>query len=62
MVVSEHPKVFEGKRRLTVTDVLDSEEKSDYGSIDNGGADLDEEDDSGLEEAGVRTGVTKSGT
>ena len=38
MVVSEHPEVIEGRQRLIETYVLDSEEASDYGSIDNDGA------------------------
>ena len=42
---------------MIATDVLDSEEASEYGSIDNYVADSYEEDDSGLVEAGVRTGV-----
>ena len=47
MVASEHPEVIERRRRLIATDVLDSEEASEYGSIDNYGADSYEEDDSG---------------
>ena len=60
MVTNEHPDVIEGIWWLISTDVLDSEEADDYGSIDNDGAALDEEDESGLGEAGVRTGATKS--
>ena len=41
-------------------DVLDSEESAEGGSIDNDGADSYEEDESGLGEADVRTGVTQS--
>ena len=44
------------------TDVLGSEEADEDGSIDNDGADLDEDDESGSGEADVRTGVTQSGT
>ena len=62
MVASEHPEVIEGERWLIATYVLDSEETTEDGSIDNDGADLDEEDDSGLGEVGLITGVTKSGT
>ena len=62
MVVSEHPKVIEGRWRFIEPNVLDSEEAAEDSSIDNDGADLDEEDESGLGEAGVRTGVTQSGT
>ena len=47
--------------RFVATDILDSEEAYGGGSIDNDGAALDEEDESGLVEAGVRTGVTQSG-
>ena len=43
MVVSEHPEVIEGRRRLISTDVLDSEEAYEDGSIDNDGAASDEE-------------------
>ena len=59
MVVSEHPELIEGRRRLIYIDVLDSDEASDDGSIYNGAAALDE---SGSGETGVITGVTQSGT
>ena len=59
MVVSEHPKVIEGRQRLIATDFLESEEASDYGSIYGDGADTDEEDESGWGEAGVSTVVTE---
>ena len=62
MVASEHPEVIEGRRRLIVADVPDSEEASEDGSIDNNGADSYEEVYSGLGEAGVVTGVAQSGT
>ena len=62
MVASKHPEVIEGRRWFITTDVLDSEEADEDGSIDNYGAASDEEDDSGSGEAGVRTGVTQSGT
>ena len=61
MVTSEHPEVIEGRRRLIATDVLDSEEAAEDGSVDNDGAASDEEEESGSGEAGVRTGVTQSG-
>ena len=60
MVVSEHPGVIEGRRWLIATGVIYYEEESQDGSIDNDGSDLDEEDESGLREAGARTGVTQS--
>ena len=62
MVASEHPEMIEGRRRLIATDVLESDEAADDGSIDNDGAALDEEYDSGSGETGVRTCVTKSET
>ena len=34
MVASEYPEVIEGRRQLISTDVLDSEEESEDGSID----------------------------
>ena len=58
MVASEHPEVIEGRRRLISTDVIDSKETAEYGSIDNNVSDSDEEDESGLIEVGVITGVT----
>ena len=45
---------------MIVKNVLDSEEAAEDGSIDNAGAALDEEDESGSVEAGMRTGVTQS--
>ena len=62
MVVSEHPEVIEGRRRLIATDVLDYEEVAEDGSIDNYGAASDEEDESVSGEAGVKTCVTQSVT
>ena len=55
MVVSEHPEVIGGRRRLIDMDIPDSED----GSIDDDGDDLDEEDESCSREAGARTGVTE---
>ena len=53
MVVSEHPKVIEGRQRLIATDFLESEEEGEDSSIDNDDAALDEEYGSGLVGAGV---------
>ena len=47
MVASKHPYVIEVRRWLIATYVLDSEEADEDGSIDNDGAVLDEEDESG---------------
>ena len=47
MVASKNPEVIEGRQRLIATDFLDSKEAYDDGSIDNGAASLDEEDESG---------------
>ena len=47
MVASEHPESSEGRHQLIATYVLDSEEADEDGSIDNDGAVLDEEDESG---------------
>ena len=62
MVASEHPEVIEGRRRLIVLDILDSRESAEDGYIDNDGAASAEEDESGSGEAGMRAGVTESGT
>ena len=43
MVASEHPEMIEGRQWLIAMDVLDSEEASEDGSIDNNGAALDED-------------------
>ena len=61
MVASEHPEVFEERRRLIATDAPDSEESGQDGSINNSGYASDEEGESGLRETGVRTCVTQSG-
>ena len=47
MVASEHPEVIERRRCFIAKNVLDPEEASEDGSIDDGGAALDEEDESG---------------
>ena len=62
MFAREHPEAIEGRRRLIDTYVLDSEEAAEDGSIDNGDDALDNEYDRGLVEAGMRIGVTQSGT
>ena len=62
MVASENPEVIEEGLRLIATDVIDSEESSEDGSICNNGDSSDEEYDIGLGYAGVITGVTESGT
>ena len=62
MFASEHPKVIEGRRRLIATYVLDSEEEDEDGTIDNDGDALDKYYDRCLVQAGLRTGVTQSGT
>ena len=62
MVESENREVIKGRRRLIDTDVIDSEKADQDGSIDNDGVASDEEDASGSGQAGVKTGVTKSGT
>ena len=49
-------------RDLISTEVLESEEAAEYGSIDNDGDSSDEEDESVLGQAGVIIGVTQSGT
>ena len=44
---------------MTSTEIIDSEKAYEDGSIGDDGADLDEEDESGLGEAGARTCVTE---
>ena len=62
MVASKHPEMIEGRRQLIAMDIIDSEESAEDGSIDNDGAALDEEGDSGSGEADVIKGVTQPGT
>ena len=62
MVASEHTEVVEGRRRLIFTDVIDSEDASEDGSIYNYGAASDEEDENGLVYSCGRTGGTQSVT
>ena len=61
MVASEHSEVIEGGCRFISVDALDPEDAAEYGSIDDDGADLGEEENSGLVETGVSTGVTELG-
>ena len=58
-VASEHPKLIEGRRRSIAADVPDSEEADEDCAIYNYSSALDEEDESGSGEAGVRIGVTQ---
>ena len=62
MVASEYSEVIEGRPRLIATNFPDSDEAAEDGSIDNDGAASDEEDESGLGDAGVITGITQSVT
>ena len=57
MVAIEHTEVIEGSWRLIAMGVIDPEEAAEDGSIDDDGDSLDEEDESGLGEAGVIKGV-----
>ena len=59
MFVSDHTEVIGERQRLITTGVLDPEEAYEDDYIDDDGADLDEEDKSGLVEAGVSTVVTE---
>ena len=59
MFVSDHTEVIDERQRLITTGVLDPEEAYEDDYIDDDGADLDEEDKSGLVEAGVSTVVTE---
>ena len=51
IVASENPEVIEGRRWLISTDVLDSEEAAEGGSVDNYGDASYEEDNIGSGEA-----------
>ena len=62
MVVSEHNEAIEGRVPFISTEIIDPEKAAEGSSIDNDGASLDEEDENGLQEAGVRTGVPELGT
>ena len=59
MIAHEHLEVIEGRQWLTDTDVIDSEEAAQYGSTGKDGDYSDKEDESGLVDAGVSTGVTE---
>ena len=54
--------MIEGRRKFIVTNVLDPEEVSEDGFVDNDVAESDQENERGLVEAGLKTGVTQSGT
>ena len=58
MVACQHPEVVEGRQCLIDTNIIDPEDTYYYGSIDDDDDALDKEDDSGLGEAGLSTGVT----
>ena len=60
MVESEHSKVIERRQQLISTDVPESEQSSGDGFNDNCVDNLDEDDESGLGEAGMKTSVTQS--
>ena len=62
MVASEHLEVIDGRHLFIATGVLGYEEVYEDGSIDNDVAALDEEDESGSGEAGLKTSVIQSGT
>ena len=47
---------------MIATDIIEPNYAAEDGSIDDDGADLYGEDDSGLGEAGVSTGVSEVGT
>ena len=59
MVASGHPEVILGRQLLIATENIDYQQAADYGSIDDDGADFEKEDESGLGEAVVSTGVTE---
>ena len=60
MVASEHTEVVYGRQQLIAMDVIDTEESAEYSVVDGDGAALDEDDESGLGEVGVITGVAES--
>ena len=62
MVASAHPEVIDARWWLIPKGVIESEEASEYGSIDNYGAALYEEDESGSWDAGMITCMTEAGT
>ena len=61
MVTIKHPEVIKGGQGLISTDMPDTEDSSKDGSNDDCDEFLDEEDKSGLGEAGVVAGVTEAG-
>ena len=62
MVTSKNPEAVEWRWRLIAKDIIYSEEASEYGVVDDDGADLDEEDGSGSGEVGTITGGDVSET
>ena len=59
MVASKHTKFIEGRQQLIATDIIDSEDTDEDGSIDDDCDAWEEKEGSGLGEAGARTGVNK---
>ena len=59
MVASEHTEVIQWRRWFIVVDVIDSQGADQDGFMYDGGADLDEDYQSGSGEAGMSTGVTE---
>ena len=51
-----------GRQQFIVMDIPDYEEADEYDFIDNDGYDPDEEEEIGLRESGMNTGVTEVGT
>ena len=62
MVGIEHPKVIRVVRHLIVADVIYPEEEDEDIAVDDYGSASDEQDESGLLEAGVIKGATGSVT
>ena len=60
MVANKNPKIIEGGQRLIVMDIIDPDQASKYGVIDDDVDASDKEDESGFVDAGVITGVTEA--
>ena len=60
MVANKNPKIIEGGQRLIVMDIIDPDQASKYGVIDDDVDASDKEDESGFVDAGVITGVTQA--
>ena len=60
MVANKNPKIIEGGQRLIVMDIIDPDQASKYGVIDDDVDASDKEDESGLVDADVITGVTEA--